>query len=125
MINSQNSGRDDPINYPEVLERIGGDTEFLEELLTIYFLEFSEKRSQIEAALRGGDFVPLQEVGHSLKGASANLSLPSLRREATALEAAGREKNIEKARQALISLVAEGRVLRDFLKLNPPKSQSV
>ena len=125
MINSQNAKRDDPINYPEVLERISGDREFLEELLKIYFLEFGEKRSQTEAALRGSDFVLLQEIGHSLKGASANLSLPSLRRDASALEAAGREKNIEKARQALVSLVAECRFLRDFVERNPPRDQRV
>ncbi len=125
MINSQNAKRDDPINYPEVLERIGGDREFLEELLKIYFLEFGEKRSQTEAALRGSDFVLLQEIGHSLKGASANLSLPSLRRDASALEAAGREKNIDKARQALVSLVVECRVLHDFVERNPPRDQSV
>jgi HPt (histidine-containing phosphotransfer) domain-containing protein len=125
MINSQNAKRDDPINYPEVLERIGGDREFLEELLKIYFLEFGEKRSQTEAALRGADFVLLQEIGHSLKGASANLSLPSLRRDASALEAAGRDKNIDKARQALVSLVVECRVLHDFVERNPPRDQSV
>ena len=125
MINSQDANRDDPINYPEVLERIGGDKEFLVELLSIYFLEFGEKRPQIEAALRRADFNLLQEIGHSLKGASANLSLPGLRRDATALEAAGREKNIDKARQALVSLVTEVRVLHDCVKRNPPQNQSV
>jgi HPt (histidine-containing phosphotransfer) domain-containing protein len=120
---SQDAKRDDPINYPEVLERIGGDKEFLVELLSIYFLEFGEKRPQIEAALRRADFNLLQEIGHSLKGASANLSLPSLRRDASALEAAGREKNVDKARQALVALVAECRALRDFLDRNPPSSQ--
>lgn len=123
MINGQDPRRSEPINYPEVLERIGGDTAFLEELLKIFFLEFGEKRPKIEQALRRSDFSQLQEIGHSLKGASANLSLPSLRRDSAALEAAGREKNTDKARQAFISLVTESRTLSEFIKKNPPAAQ--
>ena len=119
MINYQNQKPDDPINYPEVLERIGGDREFLVELLKIYLLEFQEKIAQVEAALEGADFGLIQEIGHSLKGASANLSLPSLRRVASELEAAGRDRNSEIARQALGSLVSERQLLLDFLKQNP------
>ena len=125
MINHQNINRDNPINYREVLERIGGDTEFLEDLLKIFFLEFEEKKAQIEDALEGADFSLIQELGHSLKGASANLSLPSLRRDASALEIAGREKNIDRARQLLNSLIAECRALHDFLDQNPPQAQIV
>jgi HPt (histidine-containing phosphotransfer) domain-containing protein len=125
MINYQNAKPDNPINYPEVLERIGGDREFLAELLKIYLLEFQEKKSQVEAALEGADFGLIQEIGHSLKGASANLSLPSLRRVASALEIAGRERNIETARQALGALVSECQLLLDFLKQNPPDAQPV
>jgi HPt (histidine-containing phosphotransfer) domain-containing protein len=123
MINSQNARLDDPINYPEVLERIGGDTEFLGELLNIYFTEFQDKKSQIEVALARANYSLIQEIGHSLKGASANLSLPSLRRDATALEAAGRDNNIDRARQALVSLVIECRALHDFIRKNPPEAQ--
>ncbi len=123
MTNPHSAKSSDPINYPEVLERIGGDAEFLEELLNIYFHEFQEKSSQIEAALAGADFIHIQEIGHSLKGASANLSLTSLRRVASALEAAAREKNAESARQALVSLVNECRLLREFLEQNPPADQ--
>jgi len=119
MINYQKAKPDHPINYLEVLERIGGDTEFLSELLKIYFLEFQEKKAQVEAAIEDADFSLIQEIGHSLKGASANLSLPSLRRVASELEAAGRDRNSEIARQALGSLVSERQLLLDFLKQNP------
>ena len=125
MTNHHTTKAYDPINYPEVLERIGGDTEFLAELLNIYFLEFQEKKSQIEEALEDANFGLIQEIGHSLKGASANLSLPSLRRLASALEAAARERDIEMARRALGSLVSECRLLHDFLRQNPPADQRV
>ena len=125
MINYQKAKPDHPINYLEVLERIGGDTEFLSELLKIYFLEFQEKKAQVEAAIEDADFSLIQEIGHSLKGAAANLSLPSLRGVSSALEIAGRDRNIEAARQALGSLVSECRLLLDFLKQNPPDAQHV
>ncbi len=123
MINYQNVRTDNPINYDEVLERVGGDASFLGELLKLYFLEFEEKKAQIEEALGRADFGLIQEVGHSLKGASANLSLPALRRCAASLEAAGRDKNLEKAKETVALLLAECRFLNDFLRQNPPETQ--
>jgi HPt (histidine-containing phosphotransfer) domain-containing protein len=120
MSNYHNERPEIPIDYAEVLERIGGDIAFLEELLKIYFVEFREKQNQVEAAIRGANFTLLQDLGHSLKGASANLSLGSLQRLAFALEVAGRERRIEDARSALASLVAECRRLEDYLRQNPP-----
>ncbi len=124
-MNSQSSAKPaDPINYVEVLERIGGDVGFLEELLDIYFVEFQERRSQIEKAIAGEDFGIIQEIGHSLKGASANLSLPELRRVAASLEAAARDRNIEQARQAFVSLLNECGLLHDFVRRHPPAARA-
>lgn len=124
MISERNSESDPPIDYREVLERIGGDTAFLEELLNIYFLEFQEKKDRIAEALKRADFALIKEIGHSIKGASANLSLPSLCRDAAALEAAGRDRNLDRAKHALGSLIAGSRALQDYLRKNPPAAQS-
>ena len=120
MTNTPNKKTDLPIDYTDVLERIGGDLDFLDELLKIYFVEFEDKTSRIETALRISDFSQIQDLGHSLKGASANLSLSSLQRSALGLEMAGREKEPEAARQALADLVTECRRLQDYLRENPP-----
>jgi HPt (histidine-containing phosphotransfer) domain-containing protein len=120
MNNHQDPRPEIPIDYTEVLERIGGDVAFLEELLKIYFVEFQEKQTQVQAAISSANFPLLQDLGHSLKGASANLSLRSLQRLAFALEVAGRERRIEDAKSALDSLVAECWRLRDYLQRNPP-----
>jgi HPt (histidine-containing phosphotransfer) domain-containing protein len=108
-----------PINFSTVLERIGGDASFLQELLNLYFQEFTEKKQLLEEALARGDFKQIQEVGHSLKGASANLSLAPLKKLALAIEMAGRELDQEKARAAIGTLETEFLRLKTYLEGNP------
>jgi HPt (histidine-containing phosphotransfer) domain-containing protein len=121
-----NHGRNNlPIDYAEVLERIGGDVDFLGELLKIYFEEFAEKRRLIQEALERNDFNSIRELGHSLKGASANLSLVSLRNASWQLEIAGREEKSSNAQTASRWLVAEFERLKDFLEKNPPDGQMI
>jgi HPt (histidine-containing phosphotransfer) domain-containing protein len=78
-----------------------------------------QKSELLEEALSRGDSTQLQEVGHSLKGASANLSLAPLRSLALAIEMAGREKDMEKARQAIRSLEPEFLKLKRYLEMHP------
>lgn len=108
-----------PIDYAEVMDRIGGDVAFLKDLLQIYFSEYEEKRNHLEEALVRGDFKALQELGHSLKGSSANLSLHALQKSALALEVAGKELKDEAARLAVASLDSEVKRLKAFLEEHP------
>jgi HPt (histidine-containing phosphotransfer) domain-containing protein len=119
MPNPVNFEGSQPIDFPTVLERIGGDTSFLKDLLDLYFQEFSEKRNLLEDALARGDSTQIQEVGHSLKGASANLSLAPLQGLALIIEMAGREEDLEKARQAIGALSPEFQKLKEFLEDHP------
>jgi HPt (histidine-containing phosphotransfer) domain-containing protein len=119
MASSLPSSPDQPIKFGEVLERVGGDIPFLRELLNIYFSEFVEKRALLERAVEGNDFRLIRELGHSLKGSSANLSLPSLQKSAQALELSGREEREDAVRLALQSLDVELLRLRKFLETNP------
>jgi HPt (histidine-containing phosphotransfer) domain-containing protein len=109
-----------PIDYCEVLDRIGGDIAFLEELLDIYFREYEEKRQLLEVAISRADFTRVGELGHSLKGASANLGLTRLRVIAFSLETAGQKRRIDLALDAVRSLDAEVQKLKLFLAGNPP-----
>lgn len=108
-----------PIDFGEVLDRIGGDTSFLLELLNIYFQEYAEKKRLLEEAIAGQDYIRICELGHSLKGASANLSLTRLQRVAYSLETAGREKQLQLAKEAARSLESEIQTLKVFLERNP------
>jgi len=104
-----------PIDCPSVLERIGGDESFLEELLNLYCEDFSEKFEQLQKAVKEENIKLILELGHSLKGSSANLSLTFLHEASFQMEKAGREKNIENAKEALDLLEKEFRILKDFI----------
>ncbi len=104
-----------PVDYPSVLERIGGDKSFLEELLNLYLEDFSEKYEQLQKAIEQKKFDLIHELGHSLRGSSANLSLTFLQETSFHLEVAGRERNVEKAKKALALLEQEFKKLKDFL----------
>ncbi len=119
MSNHLDSSQDLPIDFSEVLERIGGDELFLEELLKIYFEEFREKIPFLREAIEQGNFSLIQELSHGLKGASANLSLASLKKACFALEMSGREKNIEQARSAFFCLETEFQRLKNYLEASP------
>jgi len=103
----------------EVLERLGGDEEFLRELLDLYASEFEKKAAELEAALRGSDFTSVRELGHSLKGASANLSLPALQAAALDMERAGRDCDAPLARAAL------ARLRKEFVRLQAARKRLV
>ena len=109
-----------PIDFAEVLDRIGGDLSFLKELLEIYFHDFAEKRRLLDEAISCQDFTKVCELGHSLKGASANLSLPRLLLTSRLLETAGREKKLQSAQEAVRTLETEIVILKDFLAQNQP-----
>ena len=96
-----------PIIRKEVLKRIGGEEAFLLELLDLYSREFALKTKAMEKAVRKADFKALRELGHGLKGSSANLSLPGLVAAALALETAAEAEDIAGARAALDRLKDE------------------
>lgn len=104
-----------PINKEEALARIGGEEEFLNELLEIYRQEFNRRYVELEKAVAEKDFQMIRESGHSLKGASANLSLLALREAAYEMEIAGKNQDLSAAKNALKKLKSEFDRLQKFL----------
>ncbi len=97
---------DDPIDIASALERIGGEQEFLAELLEIFKADFQEKFPLLNDAVKSGDFDRIREIGHALKGASANLSLLPLQNACKKMEEAGRAHDAQAAGESL-ELMAE------------------
>ena len=112
-----------PIDLDSVLERVGGDESFLQELLDIYIEDFIEKFVQLEQAIAQSDFNNIKEIGHSLKGSSGNLSLNGLYETAYGIELSGGENNIEQAKLLFIRLKEEFKKLKNFLP--PEKRQNI
>ena len=75
------------------LNRLKGDTAFLETLFSVYVEDLPVKLSSIEQALASTDMAVLQRTAHSLKGASATVGALALREAAFAMESAGREND--------------------------------
>lgn len=104
-----------PIDLPSALERIGGDESFLFDLINIYTEDFSEKFTRLQQAIKSEDFETIRELGHNLKGSSANLSLIPLQEVSFDMEEAGKTRDIEKAQKSLLLLDKEFRRLQDYL----------
>ena len=105
----------DPVDLPSVLERIGGEKEFLHELLDLFNKDFEEKIGRLREALEKEDFRSIGEIGHALKGASSNLSLLPLQAACRSLEEAGRGSDIVLAREALSRMEKEHARLQAFI----------
>jgi len=86
------------------LNRLKGDTAFLETLFTVYLEDLPVKLASIEEALAQPDMPVLQRTAHSLKGASATVGAMALREAAFALETAGRDADQDKAAELLPEL---------------------
>lgn len=99
----------------EALERLGGDADFLTELLALFDEEYASKMEGLRAAVAGADFKSIRELGHGLKGSSSNLSLPGIRKAAQAMENAGKAEDSAAAQKALHRLAEEYRSLKKFL----------
>lgn len=104
-----------PIDIPSALERIGGDESFLFDLVHIYVEDFMEKYERLQEEVEKENFEAIRDLGHNLKGSSANLSLPYLQDVSYEIESAGKERNIVKARENLILLEEEFHRLQEFL----------
>ncbi len=104
-----------PIDLPSVMDRIGGDENFLHELLDIYIEDFIEKYANLKQAIDRSDFLVIKEIGHSLRGSSGNLSLNELHNTSANIEISGREENIEQAKLLFIQLNKEFEKLKNFL----------
>lgn len=106
---------DPPMNYQDALERMGGDEALLEELLDLNLKDFEAKYIRIQNAIKQENFKQMEELGHSLKGASAILSLGPLEKISSDLETAGRERDLRKTEEIPLLLAQEIRRLKDYL----------
>lgn len=102
----------------DMLERLDGDTKLALELIDIFFSSIPQDIEALERAVADGETQTIQEIAHTIKGASANVAASKLRATAYDMEMAGRGKEIKKARELLPILIArmdEFRAMRSSL----------
>ncbi|MFH1138347.1 MAG: response regulator, partial [Pseudomonadota bacterium] len=91
----------------ELLERTGGDSDLIRELLGLFLSGIDDRLEELEKSLASSDWSALTAQAHALKGASANLSAKAFSAQALDLEKAGRDRDWPAARAALRNLASE------------------
>ena len=78
----------DDAAFAELLETVGGDLEFLAELIDTYLGDSPGLFAQLRAAIAAGDAVAARRAAHTLKSTSASFGANGLAAQCREIEAA-------------------------------------
>ena len=98
----------------EMLHRMEGNTELLEELLEMFLLDYHEEMAAIKESLEKGDTKALAVAVHGLKGELGNLGIKSAYLIACELEKLIKDNKLEETPSLLDSLDSKVKGLENF-----------
>ena len=102
------------------IELIGSYNDYFEILKE--FIDYTDGLlSDINDAIRESDHHMIRVKSHSIKGSSANLSLPSMQKAANELEQASKSHNNREYKEKYSELYQEFKLLKTTLKENFPR----
>jgi len=104
-----------PFDRAEMLERLAGDTELLDEVLVVFREECPRMMKEVREAVAGGDPELVRRTAHSIKGALLNISAVPAAAHAGELEALGREDRLAESGALLDQLQSEIERLQEAL----------
>lgn len=90
-----------------MLERVDGDWELLEHLVTLFVDTYPDLMAEIQDAIQNRDSSALHRAAHSLKGSVSNLGGTAAQEAALKLEQMGRKDDLQNVDEAYLSLVEE------------------
>jgi HPt (histidine-containing phosphotransfer) domain-containing protein len=90
-----------------LLDRIGGDVDFLQELAGVFREDCPQLLDEIRSAVAAENAPALMRAAHTLKGAVANFGADAAREAAFRLESMGRTGDLKPAREAVGELESE------------------
>jgi HPt (histidine-containing phosphotransfer) domain-containing protein len=99
-----------------LLERLGNDTQLVDEILEIFLESADDMISAVDAAVADGDAHRVERAAHSVKGALLNISADSVAERALRLEQAGRSGELELCSQLYEEMRQEYDLLIQILK---------
>jgi HPt (histidine-containing phosphotransfer) domain-containing protein len=97
--------------------RVGGDMEFLRELVTLFVEEASQMLADMETSVEARDAAGLHKFSHKLRGAVLQFSASGVAATAAQLEEMGRTGSLEGSSAAVTQLKAETAELMEALQL--------
>jgi CheY-like chemotaxis protein/HPt (histidine-containing phosphotransfer) domain-containing protein len=107
---------EDILDRNEALERVGGDTALLRELVELYLAESAHLRQDIARALQARDAPKLGRTAHTLKGAVSTFGAHAAREAAEQVELLGKKGDLTYAAGAVACLESELKRLEPALE---------
>ncbi|MFQ5631976.1 MAG: Hpt domain-containing protein [bacterium] len=95
------------VDPEEVLDRVDGDLEFLQELAELFFDSSEELLEELQSAIASGDTVSVGTAAHTLKGAVGNFGAMRAFNLALELEKMGKNGMLDQAKAVSANLEAE------------------
>jgi len=99
----------EPFDHDELMGRIDGDVEFLEESIEIFDEDSAPLLVQIRGAVAAGDTAAFVTPAYALKGMLSNFCAAAAEDAARDLESRGRENRLDGAEAAVITFGGSGR----------------
>jgi HPt (histidine-containing phosphotransfer) domain-containing protein len=62
------------MDYDLLLDRLGGDTELLGELVALYIVEYPKQLAELQSAVDARDLKRVQQAAHKIKGTARNFA---------------------------------------------------
>ena len=97
----------DPAAIENLRKMVGGDVEFIAELIDTFLEDAPNMLSDMRQALEDGDAVVLHRAAHSLKSNSAEFGATTLAEVCRELEKKGKTSALEGADELLVRAEAE------------------
>jgi HPt (histidine-containing phosphotransfer) domain-containing protein len=94
-------------DFKELMDRLGGDQEFLRELLVIFRQDARANLEKARTALEHSDFEGLSRSAHTLKGMLKNLAMGAAAETAAALEREARAGLPQRSEELLAQITNE------------------
>jgi len=95
------------INYPEFLDRVMGDTELALSILEEFAGLVGQHGEKLRQAVESGDNENVRQIGHLIKGESANISATALYQSSRAIEQAGKSGNSVEQKELLRRIIED------------------
>ena len=104
-----------PFDREEMLERLDGDTELLDDVLQVFLEECPRMLQELRGAVDQGDPKLVRRAAHSMKGALLNISAAPAADKANQLELLGSEEQLAESAPVLERLQQEVERLQQVL----------
>jgi HPt (histidine-containing phosphotransfer) domain-containing protein len=107
FMNSQPVGEAPIVDWPAVLDRVGGDEELMQEIVGLFLEEYPTLYSEIRSSVERQDARGLEYSAHTLKGSVSNFGAQLVTQTALDLELMGRRNEFHQAPASLERLSME------------------